>query len=75
MLAYRSSTQESIGVSPCEMVFGRSIALPIDLVLGWVEPGTKVMHKSEYAYNLAEKLDRIHNVARNKSKYDSGLQF
>lgn len=34
MMAYRSSVHESTGVSPCEMTFGHSINLPVDLVLG-----------------------------------------
>lgn len=34
MLAYRSSIHESTGVSPCAMMFGREINLPIDLVMG-----------------------------------------
>ena len=38
MLAYRAAVHESIGVSPAEMVFGRPISLPIDLLLGRVEP-------------------------------------
>ena len=38
MLAYRSSIHEATGVSPCEMMFGRHISLPIDLLLGRLEP-------------------------------------
>lgn len=34
MLAYRSSVHESTGVSPCAMMFGRQVNLPIDLVMG-----------------------------------------
>ena len=38
MMAYRSSIQESIGVSPNEMVFGRPIYLPVDVVLAVLDP-------------------------------------
>lgn len=38
MMAYRSSVHESTKVSPNEMVFGRPIHLPIDLVLGVPDP-------------------------------------
>lgn len=40
MMAYRSSVHESTGVSPAEMVFGRPINLPIDLILGTPTPST-----------------------------------
>lgn len=38
MMAYRSATHEATGVSPNEMVFGRSATLPVDLVLGRPDP-------------------------------------
>jgi hypothetical protein len=67
MLAYRSAAHESTGISPCEMVFGRSIILPIDLILGRVSPEIQEFKsKSEYAYNLYEKLNSIHEFAREK---------
>ena len=31
LMAYRSSTHDTTGVSPCKMMFGREINLPIDL--------------------------------------------
>jgi hypothetical protein len=34
MLAYRSAKHDSLGTSPCSMLFGREMNLPIDLVLG-----------------------------------------
>ncbi|CAC5424757.1 Retrovirus-related Pol polyprotein from transposon 297,Retrovirus-related Pol polyprotein from transposon 17.6 [Mytilus coruscus] len=34
MLAYRSSEHESLGTSPCSMLFGREVNLPVDLILG-----------------------------------------
>ena len=66
MMAYRSSEHESTGTSPCEMMFGRHISLPVDLVLGRLEPGNKCQDQSEYAYKLSNKMDKIHEFARNK---------
>ena len=64
LAAYRSSSHKSTGVSPCEMVFGCPDVLPIDLVLGRVEPAIQEKYKSEYAYKLGQKLDKLHDFAR-----------
>lgn len=69
MLAYRSATHEATGVSPNEMVFGRSATLPVDLVLGRPDPEKcEQILSSEYAKNLPNKLDKIHEFARGKLK-------
>jgi hypothetical protein len=34
MMAYRAAVHETTKVSPYEMMFGRTINLPIDLVIG-----------------------------------------
>lgn len=69
MLAYRSATHEATGVSPNEMVFGRSATLPVDLVLGRPDPEKyEQILSSEYAKNLSNKLDKIHEFARGKLK-------
>ena len=64
MMAYRSSVQESTGVSPCEMVFGQNISLPIDLSLGRVEPENEYRDRFDYVYKLSQKLDKVHEFAR-----------
>lgn len=33
-MAYRSSEHETSGISSCQMMFGREINLPVDLVMG-----------------------------------------
>ena len=71
MLAYRSAVQESIGVSPCEMTFGRPIYLPVDLVLGRVEPESNYTNRSEYANKLSIKLSKIHEFARSQLNLSS----
>ena len=72
MLAYHSSSHESTGLSPCEMVFGRPVVLPIDLVLGRVEPEIQEKYMSEYAYKLGQKLDKLHDFARKHISISSG---
>jgi hypothetical protein len=48
MLAYRSAEHESLGTSPCSMLFGREINLPIYLVLGRPE-----YHYGGYSYKVS----------------------
>lgn len=65
MLAYRSAQHEATGVSPCQMMLGRHVSLPADLVLGRAEPENS-LNMSEYAYKLSQTLEQIHNFARSK---------
>ena len=74
MLAYRSAEHESLGTSPCSMMFGREINLPIDLVLG--KPLSENFSsglKTVYAYELSQKLEKIHEFARDKLKLSSDM--
>ncbi|CAG2250324.1 unnamed protein product [Mytilus edulis] len=72
MLAYRSSEHESLGTSPCSMLFGREVNLPVDLILGRPETEKSPLYlKTVYAYELSQKLEVIHKFARNKLKLSS----
>ncbi|CAG2242289.1 unnamed protein product [Mytilus edulis] len=72
MLAYRSSEHESLGTSPCSMLFGREVNLPVDLILGRPETEKSPLPlKTVYAYELSQKLEVIHKFARNKLKLSS----
>ena len=42
VLANRAAVHEFTGVSPAKMFFGRPISLPIDVLLGRVEPECKI---------------------------------
>jgi hypothetical protein len=63
MMAYRSAVHEFTGVSPCEMMLGRDIALPIDISLGRPEKESKIPG-SDYAYDLAAHMSQIHPLVR-----------
>ncbi|CAC5413343.1 unnamed protein product [Mytilus coruscus] len=72
MLAYRSSEHESLGTSPCSMLFGREVNLPVDLILDRPETEKSPLYlKTVYAYELSQKLEVIHQFARNKLKLSS----
>ena len=63
LMAYRSSEHESTKVSPNKMMFGREINLPIDLLLG--KPEKEIVNNAtEFAYDLEDKLEKIHEFAR-----------
>lgn len=56
MMAYRSSVHASSGVSPCLMMLGREISLPIDLCFERPPDEEQREFNSEYLYDLEEKL-------------------
>ena len=72
MLAYRSAKHDSLGTSPCSMLFGREMNLPIDLVLGR-HGCNEYSHelKTVYADETSEKLDKIYQFARIRLKLSS----
>lgn len=59
MMAYRSSVQESIKVSPSCMMLGREISLLISIVLGEIQQVAPRDLKSDNAYQLTERW-RVH---------------
>lgn len=75
MMAYRSSVHESTGVIPAELVFGRPINLPIDLILGTPTPEINETYASEYSEQLRKKIKAIYNFARNKLQISSKNLF
>jgi hypothetical protein len=62
LLAYRASTHETTGVTPANLVFGRELRLPCDLMFG--APPDKGQSVMAYAAELAERLRDTHMFAR-----------
>ena len=52
MMAYRSAVHETTSFTPCELMFGRQIDLPIDLQLGRPEQESGYQNKTEYVQHL-----------------------
>jgi transposase InsO family protein len=80
MMAYQVAVHETTKVSPYEMMFGRTINLPIDLVIG--HPDSNYIfpvYSSGYVFSLSKKLEKIHEFALSsnnmKRLYDRSKHF
>ena len=72
MMAYRSSVHDSINTSPTKMTFGRELRLPIDILLGEPENDTeRKVYGAQYANDLRDKLNEVHEFARSRMKVAS----
>ena len=71
MMDYRSAVNETTSLTPCELMFGRQIDLPIDLQLGRPEEDSGDQNKTEYVQCLQARLDRGHAFARGNMKLGS----
>lgn len=75
MLAYRSSVHESTKVTPNEMVFGRQVTLPIELIYGKPTTDTEIPDScEEYAYQLQQTLDMSAQCATEFSTGQTTIQ-
>ncbi|GFX83960.1 retrovirus-related Pol polyprotein from transposon 412 [Trichonephila clavipes] len=78
LLAYRSAVHETTGYSPSQMLFGRDLRLPCDLLFG--RPPDTPSSPEEYVQNLQARFEDVHNLAREwinlrtekmKTRYDT----
>ncbi|GBM48452.1 Transposon Ty3-I Gag-Pol polyprotein [Araneus ventricosus] len=71
LLAYRSAEHEVTGLTPAEMLFGRTLRLPCDILFG--RPSETPSSPNEYMTNLEARLESVHAFARErmKTRYDS----
>ncbi|CAC5417860.1 unnamed protein product [Mytilus coruscus] len=65
MLAYRSAPHETLGESPNNMMFGREVHMPIDLIYGVYSPDSN-LSRPEYIDQLTSRMDKVHNVVRDR---------
>ena len=67
LLAYRSSVHDSTSMSPAMMTYGRELGLPADLIYGSPESASgQTGEPAEYVTNLFDRMEKIHQLARNK---------
>jgi transposase InsO family protein len=69
LLAYRASTDDTTGLTPANLVFGRELRLPSDLLFG--APPDKEHPTIDHAADLVDRLHNIHNYARKHLKLAS----
>jgi hypothetical protein len=69
LLAYRASTHDTTGLTPANLMFGRELRLPGDLLLG--APPDKELPTMDHAADLVDRLRNIHNYARKHLKLAS----
>ncbi|GBM15300.1 hypothetical protein AVEN_210932-1 [Araneus ventricosus] len=82
LLAYRSADHEATGCTPADMLFGRTLRLPCDILFG--RPSVTPSSPNEYLNSLEARLESVHAFAREriklasermKTRYDSGHHF
>ncbi|GFW48536.1 retrovirus-related Pol polyprotein from transposon 297 [Trichonephila clavipes] len=64
LLAYRSAVHETTGYSPSQMLFGRDLRLPCDLLFG--RPPDTPSSPEEYVQNLQARFEDVHHLARER---------
>ena len=69
MMAYHSAVHETTSFTPCELMFGRQIDLPIDLQLG--RPEQENGYQNKTVQHLQVRLDRVQAFARGNMKLGS----
>lgn len=80
LFAYRESVQESLGVSPFELVYGRPLRGPLKILKEkWFSEPFKPIAVHKYIDNLVQKLSKVrkfahdnlrHSQERSKTHYD-----
>lgn len=70
MMAYRTAVHDTSGNTPAKLMLGRDLRLPVDLLTG--RPDNEPLSEAtDYAIDLQEKLERVHDFARNNLKLKS----
>ncbi|GFV50523.1 retrovirus-related Pol polyprotein from transposon 412 [Trichonephila clavipes] len=64
LLAYRSAVHETSGYSPSQMLFGRDLRLPADLLFS--RPPDTPLAPEEYIEKLQARMEEIHHLARER---------
>ena len=73
VMAYRSSPQSSISVTPNKMVLGREIVLPLQAVIGCPN-NTEDTTSDSYVGRLKEGIAKCHDIARQSLKVAANYQ-
>ena len=63
-MAYRASPQETTGLSPNFLMFGREVGIPLSILAGKVPGSTGEVSEAEYTLKVRERLEEAFEVAR-----------
>ncbi|KAK3735802.1 hypothetical protein QZH41_007422 [Actinostola sp. cb2023] len=74
MMAYRTSIHETTGCTPSMMMLGREAEVPLDLVMGSPQPTEDVADASEYTQRLRQRMETVHNFAREHLNHQTERQ-
>jgi hypothetical protein len=64
LLAYRSAVHEATGYTPADLLYGRNLRLPSDLLFG--RPPDASFSPEDYARDLQDRLEAVHHLARER---------
>ena len=70
--AYNTAVHHSTGFAPCQLMMGRNLNLPLDVVLG--KPKQDRESYSQYGRKLENIINHIHDIARRNLKFSSDAQ-
>ena len=77
LFSYREVAQSSLGFSPFELVYGRSVRGPMNVLRGiWADEDTNEQTKTTYQYvlELSETLESTCKLAHNELRKAQGNQ-
>ncbi|GBM32013.1 hypothetical protein AVEN_161807-1 [Araneus ventricosus] len=82
LLSYRKADDEVTGSTPAELLFGRTLRLPCDILFG--RPSNTPSSPNEYLNNLESYLDSVYTFTRErinltsermKTRYDTRATY
>ena len=68
LMAYRTATQSSTGITPYRMMFGREARLPVDLLMVGDPPNEQRQIPMEYLKEQTSKLRQAYGMARKSAR-------
>ena len=73
LFALRSAPNRDSGFSPFELIYGRHVRTPLDILhQGWAQKEFEQLDTDEWAQWLVERLECWHDVARERGECASG---